>query len=99
VWIVALIVGLRARIVSADLGETSGYLSPVRSMNPMMGPGLKSVPSCSLSVARVCVREAVVGGSVISKAACSEGLGDEGTSGMCIGKWQLSFEVWDTFNI
>jgi len=99
VWMVALIIGLRARIVSADPGETSGYLSPVRSMNPAMGPGLKGVPSCSLSVARVCVREAVVGGSVISEVACSEGFGDEGTSGMCIGEWQLSFEVWDTFDI
>jgi hypothetical protein len=96
---VALIVGLRARIVSADPGETSGYLSLVRSMNPAMGPGLKGVSSCSLLVARVCVREAVVGGSMISKAACLEGLGDEGTSGMCVGEWQLSFEVWDTFNI
>ena len=96
---VALIVGSRARIVSAYLEETGRYSSLVRLMNPAMGLRLKSVPSCSLSVARVCVREAVVGGSMISKAACLEGLGDEGTSGMCVGEWQLSFEVWDTFNI
>jgi hypothetical protein len=80
---VALIVGLSARIVSANLGETGGYLSLVRSMNPAIGPGLKGIPFCSWSVIRVCVREAVVDGGETSKAARSEGSGDEGMSGMC----------------
>jgi hypothetical protein len=71
------------RIVSANLGETSGYFSLVRSMNPAMGPGLKGVPSCSWSVTRVCVREAVVGSGKTSKVARSEGSGDEGMSSMC----------------
>jgi len=96
---VALIVGSRVRIVSADPGETSGYSSPVRLINPAMGPGLNGVPSCSLLATRVCVKEAVVGGRETSKAARSEGSGDEGTSGMCVGEWQLSFEVWDMFDI
>ena len=80
---VALIVGLSVRIVSANLGETGGYLSLVRLMNPAMGPRLKGVPSCSWLVTRVCVREAVVGGGETSKAAHSEGSGDEGMSGVC----------------
>jgi hypothetical protein len=96
---VALIIGSRVRIVSANLGEPGGYSSPVRSMNPAMGPGLKGVPSCSLSVIRVHVKEAVVGGGETSEAAHSESLGDEGTSGMCISEWRLLFEVWDAFDI
>jgi hypothetical protein len=96
---VALIVGSRARIVSANPGETGGYSSPVRLMNPAMGPGLNSIPSCSLSVTRVRVREAVVGGGETSTVVCSEGSGDKGMSGMCVSEWQLSFEVWDAFNI
>jgi hypothetical protein len=90
---VALIIGSRVRIVSADPGETGGYLSLVRSMNPVMGPGLKGIPSCSLSATRVHLKEAVVGGGETSEVAHLEGSGDEGMSGMCIGEWRLSFEV------
>ena len=90
---VALIVGSRARIVSADPEETGRYSSLVRSMNPVMGSGLKGVPSCSLSATRVNVREAAVGCDRTSKVAHSEGSGDEGMSGMCVSEWRLSLEV------
>ena len=96
---VALIVGSRVRIVSANPGETGGYSLLVRSMNPAMGPGLKGVPSYSLSATRVRVREAAVGCGKTSKVAHLEGSGDEGMLGMCVSKWQLSFEVWDAFDI
>ena len=96
---VALIVGLRARIVLADPGETGRYSSLVRSMNPVMGPRLKGVPSCLWSATRVHVREEVVGGSKTSEVAHLEGLGDERMSGMCGGERWLSFEVWDVFDI
>jgi hypothetical protein len=82
---VALVVGSSARIVIANPGETSGYLSLVRLMNPAMGPGLKGVPSCLWSATRVCVREAVVGGGETSEVAHSEGSGDKGMSSMCGG--------------
>jgi len=65
----------------------------------MMGPRLKGVPSCLLSVTRVHVREAVVGSSETSEAVHSEGSGDEGTSGVCVSEWWLSFEVWNVFDI
>jgi len=84
---VALIVGSKVRIVLADPGETGRYSSLVRSINPVMGPGLKGMPSCSWSAIRVHVREATVGGSKTSKVVHSEGSGDEGTSGMCGSEW------------
>jgi hypothetical protein len=96
---VALIVGSRVRIVLADPGETSRYSSLVRLMKPAMGPRLNSVPSYLLSVIRVHVREAAIDCGKTSKAVYSEGLGDKGTSGMCIGEWWLSFKVWDMFDI
>ena len=96
---VALSVGSRVRIVSADPGETGGYSSPVRLINPAMGPGLKGVPSCSWPATRVHVREAVVGGSETSEAPCLEGSGEVGMSSMCGGEQRLAFKVWDALDI
>ena len=45
------------------------------------------------------MKEAVVGSRETSKVVRLEGLGDEGTSGTCVGEWRLSFEVWDAFDI